>query len=145
MLFLGWISACLILPSLANTYGRKVFVIGVCGLQAILYSILIFIPHQALYYLIIFMFGISIPMKGIVSYTHLMEFLPGKVSSFSCILLFFDGMVLTMSPLILRFISQNTNILLYIPLVINVVSLIIFAIFYIPESTKHLLDKRNYE
>lgn len=74
-----------------------------------------------------------------------MEFLPGRVSTFSCILLFADGMVLVLSSLILKFISRNTDILLYIPFYINVISLMIFGIVYVPESVKYLLEKKKYD
>jgi hypothetical protein len=84
-------------------------------------------------------------MKAIVAYSHLMEFIPGRVSSFSGIMLFFDGMVLVVSPVILKLISKNTDVLLYVPLSINLGALIIFAIFYIPESTKYLLEKGRFE
>jgi hypothetical protein len=84
-------------------------------------------------------------MKGIISFTHLMEFLPGRVTGFSGKLLFADGMILVISPLILKFITKNTDILLCIPLVINILACLCFIFFYIPESTKYLLEKGLFD
>jgi len=47
------------------------------------------------------MIGFSVPSKAMIAYTHLMEFLPGRVSTVSGLVFFLDGMVLVISPLIL--------------------------------------------
>ena len=80
-----------------------------------------------------------------IAYTHLMEFLPGRVSTVSGFVFFLDGMVLVISPLILQYVSKNTDILLYIPFGINILALLVFSVVYIPESTKYLLEKGRFE
>jgi hypothetical protein len=84
-------------------------------------------------------------MKGIISFSHLMEFLPGRVSALSGKLLFMDGIILVISPLILKFLIKNTDVLLIIPLILNLLACLCFIAFYIPESTKYLLEKGRFE
>jgi len=98
--FLGYISSCLVFPPLADKYGRKKFIIFVQIEQALCYLVYLFLPYQYLYYLTIFIFGSSVPLKNMVAYTHLAEFLPGRVSKMSALMLFLDGMILVVSPTI---------------------------------------------
>ncbi len=49
-----------------------------------------------------------------MAYTHLMEFLPGRVTEISGYLFFIEGMILVISPLILMFVTVNTDIFLWI-------------------------------
>ena len=80
-----------------------------------------------------------------IAYTHLMEFLPGRVSTVSGLVFFIDGMVLVISPLILEHVTKNTDVLLYIPFFINISGLIVFSVVYIPESVKYQLEKGKFE
>eukprot|EP00347_Sterkiella_histriomuscorum_P001230 403372829 len=145
MFFLGYISSCLIFPPLADAYGRKKFAVGVCVQQALCFVALLYIHSQMVYYIAIFLIGFSVPLKAMIAYTHLMEFLPGRVSTVSGLVFFLDGMVLVVSPLILEYVSKNTDVLLYIPLFINISALIIFAVVYVPESIKYQLEKGKYD
>lgn len=52
-----------------------------------------------------------------MAYTHLMEFLPGRVTEYSGYLFFTEGMILVISPLILMFVTVNTNIFLWAGLI----------------------------
>jgi hypothetical protein len=105
---------------------------------------MLYIPIQLIYYIAIFMIGFSVPSKAMIAYTHLMEFLPGRIATVSGFIFFLDGMVLVVSPLILERISKDTDILLYIPLAINVLGLFVFAILYVPESVKYQLEKGKF-
>ena len=145
MFFLGYISSCLIFPPLADAYGRKRFAVGVCLQQALCFAALLFIPNQIVYYVAIFIIGFSVPSKAMIAYTHLMEFLPGRVSTVSGLVFFIDGMVLVVSPLILEHVTKNTDLLLYIPFFINISGLLVFSIVYIPESVKYQLEKGKFD
>lgn len=79
--------------------------------------VLLFIPSILVFYVTILIFGISVPLKNMIAYTHLMEFLPGKVTEASGVLFFIDGMNLVFSPLILMYLTINTNVFLWIGLV----------------------------
>jgi hypothetical protein len=93
------------------------------------------------FYIVILLFGISVPLKNMIAYTHLMEFLPGRVVTYSGFLFFIDGMILTVSPLILMYVSIDTNIFNWFGVIQNVIALAGFALMYIPESTMFLLEK----
>jgi hypothetical protein len=41
-----------------------------------------------------------------VAYTHLAEFLPGRVSKMSALMLFMDGMILVVSPMVFQFVTN---------------------------------------
>ena len=115
--FIGYLTSCMIFPPLADVYGRKMFVIGVCIAQGLCFLVLLFIPSILVFYVTILIFGISVPLKNMIAYTHLMEFLPGKVTEASGVLFFIDGMNLVFSPLILMYLTINTNVFLWIGLV----------------------------
>lgn len=130
---------------MADIYGRKIFVIIVCIEQALCFLALLFIPSATVFYAIIFIFGTSIPLKNMMAYTHMMEFLPGRVTEISGYLFFTEGMILVVSPLILMFVTVNTDIFLWIGVAQNVIALATFALMYIPESTIFLLDKERFD
>ena len=126
--FLGYISSCLIFPPLADKYGRKKFIIAVQIEQAICYLFYIFVPYQYVYYATIFVFGSSVPLKNMVAYTHLAEFLPSRVSKMSALMLFLDGMILVISPMIFQFVTNQTDVFLYAGLLMNIIGLAAFTL-----------------
>ncbi len=80
-----------------------------------------------------------------IAYTHMMEFLPGRVTEISGYLFFIEGMILVISPLILQFVSNNTNIFLWAGLIQNLIAIGTFAAMKIPESVIFLLEKHKFE
>ena len=77
-----------------------------------------------------------------------MEFLPGRVTEVSGYLFFIEGMILVISPLILQFVSNNsnsTNIFLWAGLIQNLIAIGTFAAMKIPESVIFLLEKHKFE
>ena len=80
-----------------------------------------------------------------IAYSHMMEFLPGRISTWSGYLFFTEGLIFVISPLILIYLTKDTNVFFYIPIAINVIAIAIFSIIYIPESIKYLLDKGNFD
>ena len=145
LFFFGYLSSCLVFPPMADIYGRKIFVIIVCILQGLCFLVLLFVPDKIVYYATIFVFGVSIPLKNMMAYTHLMEFLPGKVTEYSGYLFFTEGMILVISPLILIFLTVNTNIFLWIGVIQNLIAIALFIFMYVPESTIFLLEKEKFE
>lgn len=111
----------------------------------ICFSVLLYVHNQFVYYIAIFLIGFSVPLKAMIAYTHLMEFLPGRVSTVSGVILFNDCFIMVTSPLILQYVTKDTDFMLYVGLVINIVGIIVFAVVYIPESVKYLLDKGRFE
>ena len=88
----------------------------------------IFLPYQYLFYVTIFIFGSSAPLKSMVAFTHLAEFMPGRVAKLSALMLFLDGMILLMSPMIYQFVTNQTGWFLYAGLCMNLVGLVAFTI-----------------
>jgi MFS family permease len=113
MFFFGYLIACVIFPPLADTYGRKIFVIGVCTSHLFCFLSMLFIPSVLSFYITIFVFGASGPLKNMIAYTHLMEFLPSKVSDVSGFLFFIDDFLQVICPLILLYITKNSNVFLW--------------------------------
>jgi MFS family permease len=129
---------------MADVYGRKIFVILVCIEQAFCYLALLFIPSAMVYCIAIFIVGSSVPLKNMIAYTHLMEFLPGKVTQASGVLFFIDGMVLVFSPLLLMYATVDTFTFLWIGLIQNLIGVAGFVLMYIPDSTIFLLEKEKF-
>jgi MFS family permease len=142
--FLGYISSCLVFPPLADKHGRKIFIIAVQIEQGLCYLALIFLQNSFNYYVCIFIIGSSVPLKNMIAYTHLMEFLPGRVGAMSGFMIFLDGMILVVSPLILQYVSNNTDLFLWAALLMNVLGLAGFVFMYIPESIKFQLETGKY-
>lgn len=88
--------------------------------------------------------GASCPLKAMIAYTHLMEWIPGKEPLVSGLLFCYDGFLFVLCPLLLVYVSNNTIIFLWIGLIINVISIVVFAIFYFPESPVYLLDQNKF-
>jgi hypothetical protein len=102
-------------------------------------------PSVTVFYLTIVVFGLSVPLKNMIAYTHLMEFLPGRVTDASGVLFFLDGMVLVVSPLVLMYITINTDVFLWAGLIMNLIGILGFFVMYIPESTIFLLEKDRFD
>lgn len=79
-----------------------------------------------------------------IAYTHLMEFLPTKVSEVSGVIFFLDDFIQVISPLILMYVTTNTDVFLWAGIAQNVIALAGFVLMYIPESTKYLLEKERF-
>lgn len=80
-------------------------------------------------------------MKAMISYSHMVELVPGKESRLTGYMFFFNEAVLIISPLILLYLSKNTYIFLSISFGLNILITIICMTFYIPESIRFLLNK----
>jgi MFS family permease len=145
MFFFGYLISCVVFPPLADVYGRKKFVIGVCLVHGLCFLSMIFFPNIVSFYTSIFIFGAMGPLKNMIAYTHLMEFLPAKVSETSGILFFIDDFLQVICPLVLMYLTRNTNTFLWAGVIQNAFALLAFAYMYIPESTKFLLEKHRFE
>jgi MFS family permease len=113
MFFFGYLISCVVFPPLADVYGRKPFVIAVCIMHTLCFFSFLFIPSIASFYATIFVFGAMGPLKNMIAYTHLMEFLPSKVSEISGFIFFMDDFLQVICPLVLMYLTTNTNIFLW--------------------------------
>ncbi|CDW78985.1 solute carrier family member 5 [Stylonychia lemnae] len=146
MEFFGTSIAALIFPPLADTYGRKYFSYVSMWLTVLVMLILLIFRNNHIYYVALTLNGVCIGLKQFIFYTHIMEFMGHKTSFVSGLFFFVDGAVFTVSPLILYFITRNTQIFVYIGLTLSVVTIFISHTYLkIPESIKFNLIKNNYQ
>jgi len=130
---------------LSDKFGRKIFVIGVCVIQTIAFSIMLISQDLSINYIMNGLIGVTAPIKSMIAYTHLMEWCHGYESLVSGLLFFYDGFMFVLCPPILLYISINTNMFVYIALTLNVIALIIFLVAYFPESPVFLLYDGRFE
>ncbi|CDW91148.1 organic cation [Stylonychia lemnae] len=145
MEFIGTSLAALIFPPLADTYGRKYFSYVSMWLTILVMLILLIFRNNHIYYVALFLNGVCIGLKQFIFYTHIMEFMGLKTRFVSGLFFFVDGAVFTVSPLILYFITRNTQIFVYICLILSIVTIFISHTFLkLPESLKFNLIKNNF-
>jgi len=84
-------------------------------------------------------------MKSMISYTHLMEYLPGKECLTSGIFMFIDGLVIVITPMLIHFISKDLNFLFIIAFSLNAISTAGFLFLKVPDSTKFLLINERFD
>ena len=89
--------------------------------------------------------GFTQPVKTMIAYTHLMEFLPERENIVSGLFMFFDGLVIVVTPPLFIWVSQDLDLLLLLAFVLNVFSLLVFVVVRVPESLPFLLLKGEFE
>ena len=87
----------------------------------------------------VFMLGFAQPIKSMIAYSHLMEYVPTRECKVSGAFMFIDGLVIVVTPFLIHWISTDLNFLFIIALMCNGLSLLSFLLFRIPESTKFLV------
>jgi len=113
-----------ILPPIADKYGRRLFVYYGSVIQLVSYILVIFSSSYSLALTTVFIYGITMSIRMFITYPHLMEVLPPSVApKVSNSLFFMDGFLYILSPLLLL-IFGNTNSLLIFGTILNVISLI---------------------
>jgi MFS family permease len=90
-------------------------------------------------YVAIFVIGLSQPVKSMIAYTHLMEFMTDRESKISGTFMCIDGMVYVISPIINVYITNDMNFYIGVSIALLVIALIMFIALRIPESLKFLL------
>ncbi len=106
---------------------------------------MLFIPTANIFYAMNFILGASCPLKAMIAYTHLMEWVPGKESLISGVIFCVDGFLFVLCPLILLYVTVDTQVFLWIGFAINIFAIIIFAIFFFPESPIFLLETNKFD
>lgn len=70
---------------------------------------MLFVKTLPAQYLAIFMLGFSQPVKSMVAFTHLMEYMTDWESTVSGAFMCIDGMVFVISPLIDVYVTNNMD------------------------------------
>lgn len=142
---LGKSISCMLIPALVSRFGRKRFTYVSAAVQLICYFALVISSSTLIYLLVIFIFGVTLPLKHFVTYPHLMELMPRQQALVGGMMRCLDGLVFSVSPLILHFLTSDTRQLILIAIVLNLIVLITIMINYVPESIKFNLGKGRYQ
>ena len=145
LFFAGFLVSCAIFPLMAERYGRKIFVIIVTLLQAICYTLMLTFPNINLYLAMNFAIGLSAPLKGMIAYTHLMEWIPGKERLSTKLFFVYDGLISVICPLLLLYFTKNSINFIRIGLAINIIAMDFFCFVFFPESPIYLLETGKWE
>lgn len=96
-----------------------------------------------LFYIDMFLMGMTVMMKSTIAYTYMMEFLPGKEAQYTGIMFFSEALIIILTPGFLYFMSRSVNYLLLFSFLINFVAFIVFLFPIMPESIRFSLEKGN--
>ncbi|CDW78072.1 solute carrier family 22 member 4 [Stylonychia lemnae] len=143
--FFGQLFASVFLTPLADKYGKRWFTIIGSSSQILTFIIILVFQNRVLYYFSILILGITFINKNFVTYSHLMDFIGQKGSFVTGWLFCLDSFNFIFSPLILYFITKNTQVFAWIGLVITCTVVASLKFIYFPESLKFTLNQGNYE
>lgn len=130
---------------MSDKYGRKpMFIIGAIAQVFTFLGMLIFKTLTS-QYLLVFSLGLSQPVKSMIAYTHMMEFLPDRESSVSGLFMCLDGLIYFLSPLFLKNVSNNLDIMILVAFLLNFMAIIGFLLIKVPESLKFLVTSNQLD
>jgi MFS transporter, putative metabolite transport protein len=137
--FLGFLISSLIFPPMSDRVGRKkMFMLGAFA-QVFTFLGMLFFKTLTSHYLLIFSLGVSQPVKTMIAYTHMMEFLPDRESMVSGTFMCLDGLIYFFSPLFFKNLSNNLDVIILLAFLMNLFGIIGFLIIKVPESLKFLI------
>ena len=144
--FIGYLASCFIFLPMADVYGRK-FLSVMCRVGLVIsFSLFLIFKGQVIYYVLVAIVGMFAPIISNVTYSHLIEFVPGREAVISGWLFAIDGSISFVgSPLVLMYITKDTTAFIYMGLGVNVICCVVYALWYFPESTKFLIVKGHFE
>eukprot|EP00347_Sterkiella_histriomuscorum_P005881 403354919 len=145
--FVGQLISSIVMPPIADKYGKKYFTITATYLQIIMYiMMLVFSRSTSLYYLCTFIFGVLFISKNYITYAHMVDMVgTERVSSYTSVLFCVDSMIFIVCPVILKFISRNTEIFLYMSLGFAIVTAVLMRVLGFNESLKFNLESGKYD
>jgi hypothetical protein len=118
---------------------KKMFMLG-CLAQVFTFLGMLSLKTLPSHYLLIFSLGLSQPVKSMIAYTHLIEFLPDRESRVSGAFMCLDGLIYFVSPLFFKNLSKNLEIVMILAFVMNLIAFIGFVFIKVPESLKYLIN-----
>ncbi len=140
----GYLICCLVFSPMADVHGRKKFTIIGIGLYTLFFGVILLTKNVYIYLAASFVNGIAVGFKGLIMYTLMMEFFPGKESLITGLLFFVDEGIFIWSPLMLVYVTKDTQYLVYISCTLLVLVIIGLLLFRFPESVKFLLAKGSF-
>lgn len=138
-LFVGWTIAAVIVPRIADLYGRKITFIVNMIVQFIAMIFIVFAKSYNFMAFSLFLIGITSAGRWTVSYIYLCEFWTElNIKRFGPFVNASAAVCVFFSAFTLQFLTSNTAILTYIGLVMTLVS-IVLSYLMLPESPKWLI------
>ncbi|CDW88839.1 organic cation [Stylonychia lemnae] len=142
---IGQLFASVLFPTLADKYGRRIFTYIGVYIQILAYLMMIIFPSYLVAYGSIFFLGITFNNKNFISYTHLVELMGKRASFVTGILFCYDSCIFIISPLIMVYVTKNTNLFLYVGFAMSISALVLLHSFYFPESLRFNISQKKFD
>jgi len=144
LFFAAVVISSLLFTPLADKFGRKK--VTLCGLAvvSIAQSLMLLSSSKEFSYFLVFMLGISTPMRVFVGYIYAMEFMPlNKTQIVTAVVLGNDGLVLVIASLWFVYVSQDWKTLWLMATILCYLTF--FFVCTMPESPKFLVSMGRFE
>ena len=145
MIFIGWMLASIVVPRIADIYGRKLVFVGNMLLQLVGLTLIIYAKSFSCILAGLFINGVCSAGRWTVTYVYLAEFLTeAKIKIYVGLMNSSAALAVPVGALTIQVITKNTIVLEYLA-----VSLTIFGgiagFFFLPESPKWLVGHGSME
>lgn len=143
--FAAVVLGSLVFAPLADKVGRRPVTLAGIGLVAISQSLLLFSTSLYFSYGLIFLMGLSMPMRVFVGYIYSMEFLPlNRTEMATALTLGCDGLGITIAALWFMFVSKDWKTFFLMTTILCYLSFI-FVFCTMSESPKFLVSRGKYQ
>lgn len=143
MIFIGWTTSAVILPRMADIYGRKPIILFSLTLQFLTMGATFFSNSALLATVIMFFLGFSCVGRCSISFLFLMELLPYKKTTFyGTIVHMSNGLLTVVFVIYFLYISRNWKYIEIFALGLTVVCFL--GVLLLPESPKFLVSKSKW-
>lgn len=142
--FAGYSLSCLLVPRLADLYGRRLPLIASSLFQFLIYFGIFFSNSYLFTVALILVFGFCGAGRSVVGYLYLLELVPGDWKTLAGTSLHsMNSMTFIISAIYFWFISKDWRWIILSALIAN--GLTALAMVFIPESPAYLYSSRDFD
>ena len=142
--FAGYSISCLVVPRLADIYGRRMPYIVSTWIQLILYFGIYFSKSLMMTLTLILIFGFCGAGRSAVGYLYLIEMVPSRWKTLAGTLMHsVNSLTFVFSAIYFWFVSKEWRWLIIYAICANIITCI--AILFIPESPLYCHSIRDYD